>query len=194
MTPAGRRGAARVLAFLFLLGTPACAAHQPPPARRGGDARPLSAEVSRPPGPRAALAPDRAGDDDAGEDDGRISTPIAPASARGAAKGVPIQRGRATYYADKFKGRATASGEPYNPRALTAAHRTLPFGALVDVVRRDGRRVRVRINDRGPFKRGRIIDLSRRAAERIGLIHDGVTDVTLELIWKPARKPARRAR
>ncbi|KYF92543.1 hypothetical protein BE20_11490, partial [Sorangium cellulosum] len=164
-----------------------------PPARTSG-APPLSAEVSRPPGPRAAVAPGQAEDDDAGEDDGRISTPIAPASARGAAKGVAIQRGRATYYADKFKGRATASGEPYNPRALTAAHRTLPFGALVDVVRRDGRRVRVRINDRGPFKRGRIIDLSRRAAERIGLIHDGVTDVTLELIWKPARKPARRGR
>ncbi|AUX32474.1 hypothetical protein SOCE836_046140 [Sorangium cellulosum] len=187
MTPAGRRGAARALAFVFLLGTPACAAHQPIPARRGG-AAPLSAEVSRPPGPRAALPPGRAGDDDAGEDDGRISTPVAPASARGAAKGVPIQRGRATYYADKFKGRATASGEPYNPRALTAAHRTLPFGALVDVVRRDGRRVRVRINDRGPFKRGRIIDVSRRAAERLGLIQDGVIDVTLELIWKPARR------
>ncbi|XXX81961.1 septal ring lytic transglycosylase RlpA family protein [Sorangium sp. So ce134] len=187
MTPAGRRGAARALAFLFLLGTPACAAHQPIPARTSGGAPPMSAEVSRPPGPRAAFASGRAGDDD--EDDGRISTPIAPASARGAAKGVPIQRGRATYYADKFKGRATASGEPYNPRALTAAHRTLPFGALVDVVRRDGRRVRVRINDRGPFKRGRIIDLSRRAAERIGLIQDGVTDVTLELIWKPARRP-----
>ncbi|XXU60585.1 septal ring lytic transglycosylase RlpA family protein [Sorangium sp. So ce1078] len=188
MTLARRRGAARALAFLFLLCTPACSAHQPIPSRTGGAAPPLSAEVSRPPGPAAAPAMGRAGDDDPGEDDGRISTPIAPASARGAAKGVPIQRGRATYYADKFKGRATASGEPYNPRALTAAHRTLPFGALVDVVRRDGRRVRVRINDRGPFKRGRIIDLSRKAAERIGLIKDGVTDVTLELIWKPARR------
>lgn len=188
MTPAGRREAARALAFLFLLGTPACSAHQPIPARTSGDTPPLSAEVSRPPGPVAASGPVRAADDDPGEEDGRISTPLAPASARGAAKGVPIQRGRATYYADKFKGRATASGEPYNPRALTAAHRSLPFGALVDVIRRDGRRVRVRINDRGPFKRGRIIDLSRRAAERIGLIKDGVTDVTLELIWKPARR------
>ncbi|WP_420878038.1 septal ring lytic transglycosylase RlpA family protein [Sorangium cellulosum] len=117
---------------------------------------------------------------------------MAPASARRATKGVPIQRGRATYYADKFTGRATASGEPYNPRAMTAAHRTLPFGTLVDVVRRDGRRVRVRINDRGPFKRGRVIDLSRKAAERLGLIKEGVVDVTLELIWKPARKPSKK--
>ncbi|WP_437879076.1 septal ring lytic transglycosylase RlpA family protein [Sorangium sp. So ce513] len=116
---------------------------------------------------------------------------MAPASAKSAKKGVPIQRGRATYYADKFTGRATASGERYNPRALTAAHRTLPFGAIVDVVRRDGRRVRVRINDRGPFKRGRVIDLSRRAAEKIGLIKEGIADVTLELIWKPTRRPRR---
>ncbi|WP_437311465.1 septal ring lytic transglycosylase RlpA family protein [Sorangium sp. So ce388] len=183
---AGRRVAARTLAFVFLFCTPACSAHQPVAPRTSDDA-PISRTVapSTPPAP----PPSRAEDDDAGEDDGRISTPLAPASARGAKKGTPIQRGRATYYADKFRGRATASGEPYNPRALTAAHRTLPFGALVDVVRRDGRRVRVRINDRGPFKRGRIIDLSRRAAERIGLVEDGVTDVTLELIWKPARRP-----
>ncbi|WP_437737854.1 septal ring lytic transglycosylase RlpA family protein [Sorangium sp. So ce1335] len=188
MTPQGHRVAARALAFLLLFCTPACSAHQPVAPRTGGDA-PMARTVapSTPPVPR----PGRVEDDDADEDDGRISTPVAPASARSAKKGVPIQRGRATYYADKFNGRATASGERYNPRALTAAHRTLPFGALVDVIRRDGRRVRVRINDRGPFKRGRIIDLSRRAAERIGLIKDGVTDVTLELIWKPTRRPRR---
>ncbi|WP_433936863.1 septal ring lytic transglycosylase RlpA family protein [Sorangium cellulosum] len=184
MTPQGRRVAGRALAFLLLFCTPACAAHQP--VARRTSAEPIARTVA----PSTAPVPPRGRDDDeADEDDGRISTPVAPASARDAKKGVAIQRGRATYYADKFNGRATASGERYNPRALTAAHRTLPFGALVDVIRRDGRRVRVRINDRGPFKRGRIIDLSRRAAERIGLIKDGVTDVTLELIWKPSRRP-----
>ncbi|XXT72812.1 septal ring lytic transglycosylase RlpA family protein [Sorangium sp. So ce693] len=184
-TPGGRRGVARTLAFLFLFFTPACSAHQPAAPRTGADApMALGVAPSTPPArPRHQAAGDEPDDGDG------ISTPTAPASARSAAKGTPIQRGRATYYADKFKGRRTASGERYNPRALTAAHRTLPFGAVVDVVRRDGRRVRVRINDRGPFKRGRIIDLSRKAAERIGLIEDGVTQVTLELIWKPARGP-----
>ncbi|XXX40757.1 septal ring lytic transglycosylase RlpA family protein [Sorangium sp. So ce117] len=185
MTPGGRRGVARTLAFLLLFCTPACSAHQPAAPRTGADA-PIALGVA----PSTPPAPPRhqAEDDDPDDIDG-VSTPIAPASARSAAKGTPIQGGRATYYADKFNGRRTASGERYNPRALTAAHRTLPFGAVVDVVRRDGRRVRVRINDRGPFKRGRIIDLSRKAAERIGLIDDGVTQVTLELIWKPARRP-----
>jgi rare lipoprotein A len=106
-----------------------------------------------------------------------------PAGARGT-----VQRGRASYYSDRLAGRPTASGEPYDPRALTAAHRTLPFGSLVDVVRRDGRRVRVRINDRGPFARGKIIDLSRRAAEAIGLINDGVTDVLIELVSRPPKR------
>ncbi|XXS02328.1 septal ring lytic transglycosylase RlpA family protein [Sorangium sp. So ce426] len=185
MTPRGRRGAARTLAFLLLSFTPACSAHQPAAPRTGADA-PIARGVA-PSTPPALPRPQAEGDDP--DDTDGISTPLAPASARSAAKGTPIQHGRATYYADKFTGRRTASGERYNPRALTAAHRTLPFGAVVDVVRRDGRRVRVRINDRGPFKRGRIIDLSRKAAERIGLIQDGVTQVTLELIWKPARRP-----
>ncbi|AUX42974.1 hypothetical protein SOCE26_044140 [Sorangium cellulosum] len=182
------RAAARQLAVLLLLATPACSAHQPA-APRTSDHAPREPAPTVSPARAPTPAPRLDEDDDPGHDERGIATPTAPASARTAAKGVPIQRGRATYYADKFKGRSTASGERYDPRALTAAHRTLPFGALVDVVRRDGRRVRVRINDRGPFKRGRIIDLSRRAAERIGLIKDGVTDVTLELIWKPARRP-----
>ncbi|WP_437282549.1 septal ring lytic transglycosylase RlpA family protein [Sorangium sp. So ce375] len=174
-----------MLAFLLLFFTPACSAHQPAAPRTGADA-PIGLGVA-PSSPPAS--PRHQAEDDDPDDGDSITTPTAPASARSAAKGTAIQRGRATYYADKFNGRRTASGERYNPRALTAAHRTLPFGALVDVVRRDGRRVRVRINDRGPFKRGRIIDLSRRAAERIGLIEDGITQVTLELIWKPERRP-----
>jgi hypothetical protein len=101
---------------------------------------------------------------------------------RGAAR---RERGRASYYSDRLAGRKTASGERYNPRELTAAHRTLPFGSLVDVIRNDGRQIRVRINDRGPFTRGRVIDLSRRAAEAIGLIRDGIAEVRLEVVSLP---------
>jgi rare lipoprotein A len=98
------------------------------------------------------------------------------------------QRGRATYYSDKLKGRKTASGERYDPSAKTAAHRTLPFGTVIEVSRPDGKWVRVRVNDRGPFVRGRIVDLSRAAAEDLGIIRAGVADVTLWVVEKPARK------
>lgn len=96
------------------------------------------------------------------------------------------EQGRASYYSDRLAGRATAAGERYDPRAYTAAHRSLPFGSIVDVARPDGRHVRVRINDRGPFARGRIIDLSRRAAADLGLVREGVADVVLRVLWVPA--------
>jgi rare lipoprotein A len=81
----------------------------------------------------------------------------------------------------------TASGERFDPRAFTAAHRTLPFGTWVEVVRRDtGKRVLVRITDRGPFgRRDRIIDLSRGAAERLDMIRAGVVPVELRLADGP---------
>ena len=86
--------------------------------------------------------------------------------------------GRASWYGPSFHGRRTASGESFNTNALTAAHRTLPFGAKVRVVnKRTGRSVVVRINDRGPYAHGRIIDLSRAAAKAIGLA--GVADVAI---------------
>jgi rare lipoprotein A len=110
-------------------------------------------------------------------------------SPSGATVLAPPQKGKATYYSDKLTGRKTASGERYDPRAMTAAHRTLPFGTVVEVSRQDGRWVRLRINDRGPFTRGRIVDLSRAAAEDIGLIQAGVADVTLWVVEKPAPKP-----
>lgn len=178
MARAHRLATVGLLACL-VLSTPACSSPKRLPPKTSASA------PRQPESTRAEIVPASVKAEEPEDDERDIATPIAPASARTAVKGVAIQRGRATYYADKFTGRRTASGERYNPRALTAAHRTLPFGALVDVVRKDGRRVRVRINDRGPFARGRIIDLSRRAAERIGLIREGVTDVTLELIWKP---------
>jgi rare lipoprotein A len=95
---------------------------------------------------------------------------------------VLFQRGRASYYADSLAGNPTYSGERYDPGALTAAHRTLPMGSVVDVVGVDGRWVRVRINDRGPFAHGRIIDLSRAAAEQLGMLHAGVVDVSLFVV------------
>jgi peptidoglycan lytic transglycosylase len=95
------------------------------------------------------------------------------------------QAGFATFYAERFAGRRTASGERYDPSLLTAAHRTLPFGTLVEVRRADGRRVVVRVNDRGPYGSSRIIDLSRRAAEELGILQDGKSWVELRLVRKP---------
>jgi rare lipoprotein A len=101
--------------------------------------------------------------------------------------GAATQRGQATFYSDRFAGRKTANGERYDPSALTAAHRTLPFGTVVDVARPDGRHVQVRINDRGPFGQNRrIIDLSRRAAEHIGI--RGVGEVTIRVVSSPPSK------
>jgi rare lipoprotein A len=101
----------------------------------------------------------------------------------------PYQWGRASFYTDRLAGHRTATGEPYDPSAFTAAHRTLPLGTIVDVARLDGRQVRVRINDRGPYAGGRIIDLSRRAAAEIGMLRDGVADVVLRVVWVPPARP-----
>lgn len=91
--------------------------------------------------------------------------------------------GVASYYGSELAGHRTANGERFNPRELTAAHRTLPFGSKVRVTNpANGRSVVVRINDRGPFARGRLIDLSRSAAERIGLVAHGSGTVQLSLI------------
>lgn len=86
--------------------------------------------------------------------------------------------GPATYYADSLKGRRTASGQRYDPRRFTAAHRTLPFGTSV-VVSRPGRSVRVLVNDRGPYAHGAVIDLSRAAAEALGMVRAGRVQVTV---------------
>jgi rare lipoprotein A len=97
----------------------------------------------------------------------------APAPAR-------VEVGMASYYADRFHGRKTASGERYDRQALTAAHRRLPFGTRVKVTRLDdGRSVTVRINDRGPFVRGRVIDLSYAAACKLGILKQGVVKICL---------------
>nr|PZN22808.1 MAG: septal ring lytic transglycosylase RlpA family lipoprotein [Pseudomonadota bacterium] len=91
--------------------------------------------------------------------------------------------GVASYYSDKLAGRKTANGERYDPRALTAAHRSLPFGTIVRVIREDTRRaVYVRINDRGPYRKGRVIDLSRAAAEELAMIRSGLAKVRAEVV------------
>ncbi|MFY0989506.1 septal ring lytic transglycosylase RlpA family protein [Halomonas sp. C05BenzN] len=88
------------------------------------------------------------------------------------------EKGIASFYSDNFQGATTASGEPFDQQALTAAHPTLPFGTKVLVTRPDtGKEVEVLINDRGPFVPGRIIDLSKRAARELGMLNRGVAPV-----------------
>jgi rare lipoprotein A len=93
------------------------------------------------------------------------------------------ERGIASWYGDDFHGWMTASGEIYDMHALTAAHRTLPLGTVVrvrNVV--NGRQVTIRINDRGPYVKGRILDLSYKAAQELNMVRDGVAAVYLEVI------------
>jgi rare lipoprotein A len=90
--------------------------------------------------------------------------------------------GLASYYAWEHDGRRTASGEAFDMRAMTAAHRTLPFGTRVRVTNlENGRQAVVRINDRGPFREGRIIDVSYAAARALGLIGPGIARVRLDV-------------
>ncbi len=94
-----------------------------------------------------------------------------------------IRSGKASWYGPGFHGRYTANGEIFNQNALTAAHRSLPFGTKVRVTNvNNGRSVVVRINDRGPFAKGRVIDLSAAAAHNLGMIHHGVVPVRLEVL------------
>ena len=92
-------------------------------------------------------------------------------------------RGQASYYADSLQGEKTASGEPYDNNAMTAAHPTLPFGTVVRVTYlKTGKTAEVTINDRGPHVKNRIIDLSGAAAQRLGLMDDGVGAVEIEVL------------
>ncbi|WP_263260380.1 septal ring lytic transglycosylase RlpA family protein [Pseudomonas sp. RIT-PI-S] len=101
-----------------------------------------------------------------------LSPPLAPGQA---------EEGLASYYGARHHGLRTASGEPFDQNSLTAAHRTLPFGTQVQVTNLDNARsVVVRINDRGPRARKRVIDLSRGAAERLGMTDDGTARVRIQ--------------
>ncbi|MCS7153219.1 MAG: septal ring lytic transglycosylase RlpA family protein [Bacteroidia bacterium] len=113
------------------------------------------------------------------------------AAAKLAAQEGFVEEGEASYYAPSFHGRRTASGEPYNRMGMTAAHRTLPFDTYVRVTdKATGRSVVVRINDRGPHKPERIIDLSERAAQELGIIARGVAQVRIEVISPPKNSPS----
>jgi rare lipoprotein A len=91
--------------------------------------------------------------------------------------------GYASFYGDSFVGKMTASGEIYDANQLTAAHRSLPFGTKLKVTNLENRQsVVVRVNDRGPFVPGRIIDLSERAAKELDIIRKGVTRVQIEIV------------
>ena len=119
-----------------------------------------------------------------------MGAPAATGEVNSASVVAPVEQavrslgsGSASYYADRFNGQRTASGERFSNSDLTAAHRTLPFGSRVRVTNPDnGESVVVRINDRGPFTRGRTIDLSRAAAQQVGIVRAGHGTVELELI------------
>ncbi len=110
---------------------------------------------------------------------------IGCATAVGARRGSSARRveeGRASYYGRGFAGRKTASGERFDPNAMTAASPSLPFGTRVRVSRADGRSVTVRINDRCGCPGGRIVDLSEGAARRLGMLKEGVVTVRMEVL------------
>ena len=94
--------------------------------------------------------------------------------------------GVASWYGPGFHGNLTANGEAYDMHGVSAAHKTLPFGTVVRVIELDTRRsIVVRINDRGPFVEGRIIDLSKGAAEELGIVDKGITKVGLRVVRWP---------
>ncbi|MEM9292035.1 MAG: septal ring lytic transglycosylase RlpA family protein [Acidobacteriota bacterium] len=126
------------------------------------------------------LAPSSAGDlanvTTVGEDD-------LPTEVTSAPRGQRIERGIASWYGPGFHGKRTANGEVYDMEAMTAAHKTLPFDTWVEVVNLDnGLSTRLRINDRGPFIRGRVIDLSKAGARVLGVIGPGIANVELYLV------------
>jgi rare lipoprotein A len=107
----------------------------------------------------------------------KIPTPSQPTT---------METGLASWYGPKFHGKLTASGEVFNQEQFTAAHPTLPWGSRVRVTNLDnGKSVEVRINDRGPFRRGRIIDVSRAAARALGMVARGITAVRVEWLSDP---------
>ena len=96
---------------------------------------------------------------------------------------VTVMYGKASYYGNEFEGRSTANGDTFSNREFTAAHKSLPFGSMVRVTNiANNKSVIVRINDRGPYAPGRVIDLSKRAAEELDMIRAGVIDVKIELL------------
>lgn len=116
-----------------------------------------------------------------GKKQARTRVPPAPAVRKG-----QTEDGIASWYGHPYHGRKTANGEVYDMNRMTAAHKTLPFGVWVEVKNKtNAQKVQVRINDRGPFIDGRIIDLSRAAAKEIDLIRPGTAPVRVKVIRTP---------
>ena len=115
-----------------------------------------------------------------------VSRGASSTQASAATETVHELAGKASFYGDEYQGRKAANGEIFDNAQFTAAHKTLPFGTMIKVTRNDnGKSVEVRIIDRGPFKPGRVVDLSQTAAVSIGLVRDGVADVTVAIISTP---------
>jgi rare lipoprotein A len=145
----------------------------PPSATRGAEASGILAAPVREDAPDWAMA--RAALDARGG--------MAGSDAPDVREVLEVLEGTASFYANSLAGRRTASGARYNPRELVAAHRHLPFGTVLRVTNpANDRSVEVRVIDRGPFTRGRVIDLSRRAAEEIGIIRRGHAPVRIEVL------------
>lgn len=103
-----------------------------------------------------------------------------------APRALAVITGSASYYADKFEGRTTASGVPFRQAEMWAAHRTLPFGTVLRVTNEaNGKEVEVEVVDRGPYAHGRVLDLSRRAARELDFIRSGHTRVKIEVLSRP---------
>lgn len=112
-----------------------------------------------------------------------IAMSCAPGRSATSAPGPGSEQGMASWYGERFQGRPTASGEPFDMGQLTAAHKTLPFGTRVRVTHlENGKSVTVRINDRGPFVTGRVIDLSRAAAAKVDMLTEGTARVKVEIV------------
>jgi rare lipoprotein A len=115
-----------------------------------------------------------------------IAASCAARRSPGSPRGGWREQGVASWYGEPFHGRRTASGEVYDMNRISAAHRTLPFGAVVRVTNLDnGRRLDLRINDRGPFVKNRILDVSRAAAIELGMIGPGTARVELRVLRLP---------
>jgi rare lipoprotein A len=201
------RSLSQRLVLLSLLGLGACGVNSLPPSAAGpglaqtADPTPppvRQAMASLPPAPSVVLPVDSSSTTIASRAVGEVPRPIVPEPLPGSAQLAdepirldrvgtkasdavnPLVVGLASWYGGRFHGRRTANGERYDMHALTAAHRTLPFGTRLRVRSvTTGREVVVRINDRGPFRYTRIIDLSFGAAQALGVTHLGVTRVEL---------------
>ena len=159
----------RAATVLALLGAAAPALSQSTPAPAA--ATPAAPAVAPAAAPAAAPAP----------------APVAAPAAVPA--GASVETGRIAWYGKKFAGRKTASGEAFNPEALTMAHKTLPFGTRVKVTNlKNKKSVTVRVNDRGPTQADRVGDVSLAAARALGMVNSGVVDAELQVVSTPAAK------